>query len=128
MTEKTIKILYWVFTILFSALMLFTAIPDILNEPDAITFMNGLLQYPLYIIPFIAWAKVLGVIAIIIPMNGIFAERIKEWAYAGMAFDLVGATYSIIVISGINASELFMLLPIALGVCSYIFYHKKIKS
>jgi hypothetical protein len=46
---------------------------------------------PLYLIPFIGIAKVLGVIAILIPGF----PKLKEWAYAGLFFDLIGATYSI---------------------------------
>ncbi len=125
---KTTKVLYWIFTALFAALMLFTAIPDIMQVPDAITFMNGHLQYPIYIIPFISWAKVIGVIVILIPFGGNIGYRIKEWAYAGLAFDLIGAIYSIIAVDGLHASEAFMLIWVVMGCCSYIFYHKKIKS
>ena len=83
---KKTKILYWIITGLFSAFMLFSAIPDILVTPDAITFMNGL-GYPTYIIPFLGVAKLLGVIAILIPGF----PGIKEWAYAGLFFDLIAA-------------------------------------
>ena len=75
---KRIKIIYWTVTILFAAFMIFTAIPDILMAPDAVTFMNQL-GYPNYFIPFIGIAKVLGCIAILVPGF----PRIKEWAYAG---------------------------------------------
>jgi hypothetical protein len=67
---------------------------------------------------------VLGVIAILIP--GFL--RIKEWAYAGLFFDLIGATYSVISIGAPAANWLFMALPIALAICSYVFYHKKLRA
>src|SRR5215212_11317403 len=89
---KKTKILYWIFTSLFACMMLFSAIPDVLSNPLAVQGMHDGLGYPLYFIPFIGVAKVLGVIAILIPGF----PRIKEWAYAGLVFDLVGATYSII--------------------------------
>ena len=41
-------------------------------------------------ITFLDVAKILGVIAILIPGY----PRLKEWAYAGLAFDLIGATYA----------------------------------
>jgi hypothetical protein len=44
---KNTKLLYWVITILFSLFMLFSSIPDILNNPDAVKFMTHL-GYPLY--------------------------------------------------------------------------------
>ena len=53
---------------------------------------------------------------------------VKEWAYAGLFFDLIGATYSII-LSGGNAGQWgFMILPIALGALSYLYYKKKLNS
>ncbi|MBP9222195.1 MAG: DoxX family protein, partial [Chitinophagales bacterium] len=88
---KRTKILYWVFTGLFGAFMLFSAIPDLLTVPDAVKMVHDDLGYPVYIIPFLGLAKILGVIAIIIPGF----PRIKEWAYAGLAYDLIGATYSL---------------------------------
>src|SRR5882762_1506351 len=101
---KKTKILYWIITGLFSAFMLFSAIPDIMVVPDAITFMNHL-GYPIYIIPFLGVAKLLGVIAILIPGF----PRIKEWAYAGLFFDLIGATYSVIATDGLLLQESIML-------------------
>ena len=117
---KTTKILYWVFTGLFAFLMLGSAIPDVLSMPIAVEGMHKGLGYPLYFIPFIGIAKVLGVIAILIPGY----PRLKEWAYAGLIFDLVGATYSIFAAGQPVSSWVFMILPLTLAACSYIFYHK----
>jgi hypothetical protein len=120
---KKTKILYWIFTALFAFLMLSSAIPDVLSSPVAIKGMHEGLGYPLYFIPFIGVAKVLGVIAILFPGF----SRIKEWAYAGLFFDLAGATYSISSIGAPAANSLFMALPIALAICSYVFYRKKLR-
>lgn len=116
---KNTKILYWTFTILFGGFMLFSAIPDMLMVPEAVTFITQL-GYPKYIVPFLGVAKILGVLGIIIPGF----PRIREWAYAGLFIDLVGATYSNLCVAGFNPSMLFMLLPFTLGALSYIFYHK----
>jgi hypothetical protein len=119
---KKIKIIYWIFTSLFSFIMLGSAIPDILVQPIAVEGFREL-GYPAYLLPFIGIAKFLGVVAILVPGF----PRIKEWAYAGLIIDLTGATYSIIS-SGESASAWgFMALPLILGVGSYIFYHKKEK-
>ena len=121
---KKIKILYWIFTILFSGFMIFSAIPDALNSADAVQLMHDQLGYPLYIIPFIGVAKILGALVLFIPG---FA-RVKEWAYAGLMFDLIGAMYSLLYIGGGIAAGGFMSLIIFIGVLSYIFYHKKLKA
>jgi hypothetical protein len=120
---KKIKILYWIFTGLFAATMFMSAVPDIFSNPIAVKGMHGDLGYPLYFIPFIGIAKALGVIAILVPGY----PKIKEWAYAGLTFDLIGATYSIINSGQPFASFAFMIVPFALAFFSYTFYHKKLR-
>ena len=120
---KKIKIFYWIITGLFSAFMLFSAIPDTLSTSDAIKFMNQL-GYPNYIIPFLGIAKVLGVIAILSPGH----KRITEWAYAGLFFDLAGATYSVVESFGLQVSILFMILPIIFLFLSYYLWRKKMND
>src|SRR6478735_3810081 len=105
---KKITILYWIFTSLFAAMMLMSAIPDIFANPIAVKGMHGDLGYPLYFIPFIGIAKALGVIAIVVPGY----PRIKEWAYAGLTFDLIGAIYSVISVG--QEGWQFILLPLTL--------------
>lgn len=116
---KKTNILYWIFTSLFAVLMLGSAIPDILSDPIAVQGMHKELGYPLFFIPFIGVAKALGAAAILLPISA----RIKEWAYAGLVFDLIGATYSIIAIG--KPDWMFMILPLSLATASYVFYHKR---
>jgi len=121
---KKIKTLYWIFTILFGGFMIFSAIPDALNSADAVQLMHDQLGYPLYIIPFIGVAKILGALVLFIPG---FA-RVKEWAYAGLMFDLIGAMYSLLYIGGGIAAGGFMSLIILIGALSYIYHHKIMKA
>ena|SRR5579859_4384115 len=118
---KKTNILYWTFTALFAFMMGGSAIPDILSNPIAIQGMHVSLGYPLYFVPFIGLAKVLGVIAILVPGF----PKIKEWAYAGLFFDLLGATFSIIASGGNAGQSGSMIIPIALGALSYFFYQKR---
>ena len=119
---KKINTYYWIVTGLFSALMIFSSIPDILNTADALKFMSSL-GYPPYLTPFIGVAKVLGAIAILIPGY----PRIKEWAYAGLVFDLIGASYSVMSVSH-DPQGLFMLVFVGAAFASYFLYHKKLKA
>jgi hypothetical protein len=118
---KKTKTLYWVFTGLFAIMMFGSAIPDVFSYEIAVQGMHTDLGYPLYFIPFIGVAKVLGVAAILIPGY----PKIKEWAYAGLFFDLIGATYSIIANGGNAGQWGFMIMPVALGILSYFYYHKR---
>jgi hypothetical protein len=116
---KTTKILYWVFTILMIVLMLFSAIGSFMNNPQGAEFARHL-GYPMYIFKFLAVAKILGVIAILVPGN----PRLKEWAYAGFTFDLIGAVYS-----GLSVGDpITAWIPVFVGLVfifgSYITYHK----
>ena len=126
MKPTTINILYWIFTIIFSGLMIFSSIGGIGPTQQVIDMFHTGLGYPIYFIQFISWAKIVGAIAILIPgLNKV----IKEWAYAGLFFDLAGATFS-----GLAASPKFepailgMLMWIVPGILSYIFWKKKLKA
>lgn len=121
--KKTI-ILYWTFTGLFAAVMLLSAVPNVMMSPDSIALIHTKLGYPQYFIMFIGVAKILGVIGILIPGNPI----LKEWAYAGLFFDLVAASASAIAVEGFDPMHLFMLMFFVPGVLSYIYYHKKLKG
>jgi uncharacterized membrane protein YphA (DoxX/SURF4 family) len=116
---KSTKIIYWVTTILFAGFMIFSAIPDILMQSEAKQFMNHL-GYPDYFIPFIGVAKLLGSIAILIPGF----NKIKEWAYAGLTFDLIGAVYSNIMTDGFQAGILVLLPVFIVALVSYLYNQK----
>ncbi len=122
---KTIKILYWVFTILLVVLMLFSAFGTFVSSPESAKFATQF-GYPTYIFKFLAVAKILGVIAILVPGN----PRLKEWAYAGFTFDLLGAIYSFYSNGTFPVSQWAPMLIAGLIFVfgSYIFYHKKIKA
>lgn len=117
---KKTNLAYWVVTGLFAAFMLFSAIPDAMATKDAVDFITAL-GYPKYFVPFIGIAKILGVIGILVPGY----PRVREWAYAGLFFDLIGATYSGIAKGGFEAPILFMILPIGFLFWSYYLGHKK---
>lgn len=119
---KKTNIFYWVFNGLFAFLMLGSAIPDIMSHPVAIQGMHVELGYPVFFVPFIGVAKLLGVVAILVPGF----PRLKEWAYAGLFFDLIGATYSILAVG--KPDWMFMALPLALAIASYVFYQKRRKQ
>ena len=116
---KKLKIWYWVTTLIFAGFMIFSAIPDVMETKEAVDMITGL-GYPKFFVAFIGVAKLIGAIVILIP--GL--NRIKEWAYAGLFFDLFGATYSAIAVAGFHVSILFMVLPISFLFISYFLWHK----
>ena len=97
---------------------LFGIVPD---EGSIKVFAS--LGYPAYIIPFLSIAKILGLIAILIPKF----PRLKEWAYAGIVYDVIGAIYSQIALGNPFTHMLFPLLALAFVMGSYFLYHKKLQ-
>jgi DoxX-like protein len=79
----------WAVTGLMAALMLLPAVPDVLRIPGALAVFRHL-GYPPYLLVFLGTAKILGVGVVLAP--GVV--RLKEWAFAGLTFDLTGALYS----------------------------------
>jgi len=118
---KSTKIIYWIFTILLVALMGLGAIPNIMSTAQSAELFTHL-QYPLYIMPFIGMAKLLGSIVILIP--GL--NRLKEWAYAGFVIDLSGAMYSTIMVGDPFSGWVFFIFGLGIIAGSYIFHHKKL--
>jgi uncharacterized membrane protein len=118
---KKLNILYWIFTVLFALFMLMSGVTNAMVTEDSVALIVDTLGYPHYFVAFIGIAKIAGSIGVLVP--GI-PRWLKEWAYAGLFFDLIGATYSLIAAAGFDASTLGMLIPFVLGGLSYFFYHK----
>ncbi|MEW6469877.1 MAG: DoxX family protein [Bacteroidota bacterium] len=116
---KSIPIIYWTTTILFVGFMAFSGVFDILVTEEAVQFITHL-GYPVYFIPFLGVAKLLGSIAILIPSF----RRIKEWAYAGLFFDLIAAVYSNYMVDGFQPGALFMVPVFGMAIASYIYNRK----
>lgn len=121
---KKINIIYWISTALLCLVMGGGAITNIMNTPDVKTMLVGHLHYPEYFGPFIGTMKILGTIAILIPGF----PKIKEWAYAGFVFDLIGATYSDMASGGPIIDLAFMSIFFILVIVSYIYHHKRLQA
>ena len=83
-------IAYWVTTALVVFELALGGVWDVLRVPQ----VRGLIErlgYPLYFLVILGIWKLLGAIALIIPRF----PRLKEWAYAGVFFDLTGAVASL---------------------------------
>ena len=71
-----------------------------------------LLGYPMYFFAILGFWKVLGAIAILVPRF----PRLKEWAYAGIFFDLTGAAASCAAVGGYGAYGFHVIAPLVLTV------------
>ena len=76
------------------------------------------LGYPSYLLVFLGTAKMLGVAAVLVP--GL--PRIKEWAFAGLTFDVTGALYSHVSIGDPPDAWMPALVALVLVSGSYVAY------
>lgn len=83
---KTKLIGYWICTALVALSFLSGGAANLFRSPQAVGGMVRL-GYPLHFLTLLGIWKILGALAILAP--GL--ARLKEWAYAGMIFDLTGA-------------------------------------
>ena len=100
--------------------MLGSGIFNVMVSPESVQGFREL-GLPAYLIPFLGWAKVLGVVAILVPGY----PRLKEWAYAGLTFDLLGAAYCIYSIGKTPINWVPVLVFIGVGLGSHALYHKR---
>ena len=84
-THKQKTIAYWTVTALFCLQMSFTAYAQLRLPQVAQAFTH--LGFPAYFRVELSWAKFLGVVLLVAPVP----PRLKEWAYAGFAINLVSA-------------------------------------
>lgn len=94
------------------------AVLDLISHPDALKQIEHL-GYPAYFVPYIGLLKLLGVAAVLLPMVSL---RLREWAFAGLTFDVVSALYSAIANGDGPAEWVGPIIGIVLVVGSYILY------
>ncbi len=87
--ERTRAIVYWVATGLLVFELVLGGIWDVLRVPH-VRIVFERLGYPLYLLVILGVWKLLGSVALVIPRF----PRLKEWAYAGVVFNLTGALVS----------------------------------
>ena len=119
MKPKTIKILYWAVTILFSLAMLMSGILEVMQTEQSVEVIRHL-GYPAYVNTIIGVAKILGVIAI---LQWKF-RTVKEWAYAGFTIDFIGAGASMYFAGDEILTALSPVIFIAVMFISYFLWKK----
>ncbi|MET0413473.1 MAG: DoxX family protein [Polyangiaceae bacterium] len=112
---KTEKIGYWAATGLVAFAFAFGGVMDIARPPAVVAGLQAL-GYPAYFAVILGVWKVLGAAALLAPR----LPRLKEWAYAGMVFDLTGAAASHAAVGDPAAKVVVPLVLLALVVASYV--------
>jgi hypothetical protein len=80
--------IYWGSTAIFALAMLGSAMMNLTQNPQILEAYAHL-KLPANIALLIGTFKLLGAISLLVPKF----PKIKEWAYAGFCFNMLGATY-----------------------------------
>ncbi len=122
MKSRTVKVAYWIVTVLFALIMLLDGFAGALRVEggrEALAYLG----YPEYCLTILGFAKILGAISI---LQTVF-RTIKEWAFAGFTITFIGAFAShAFVGSGIG----LLILPIVMLAIMFVSYFlwRKIES
>lgn len=114
-----LSVAYWTATLLFAALMLMDGIAGLSMTDDGKQAM-AMLGYPAYIMSILGVAKVLGAVALVQTRF----VTLKEWAYAGFAFNFLGASASWFLVGQGPAFVGFPLVAFALLMGTYVLWKK----
>lgn len=121
---KKNRIIFWVATtviILWEGVMPLSAL---LFSPDQATVGTAPLGYPDYFAYALIICKVLGVLAISFPN---VPAKLREWAYAGLTFNLIFAFISHAYVDKNIGYMLMPLVVLAILAVSYV-YNNKIRA
>jgi uncharacterized membrane protein YphA (DoxX/SURF4 family) len=107
---KAKNIAYWTTTVLVAFFMSggVVQIAQFKANPHGVVPDLG---YPMYFFAIIGFWKVLGAIAILVPRF----PRLKEWAYAGIFFDLTGAAVSCAAVGVYGAYGFHVIAPLLIA-------------
>ena len=90
--DKKRKIIYWIATLWLALGMTSTGIVQLFKAKEGQGGVDMIIHlgYPVYLLTLLGIWKILGVVVVLIPKF----KLVKEWAYAGFFFVMIGAIFS----------------------------------
>jgi hypothetical protein len=116
MTTRTKSIVYWTMTILVAFPIGSGGIAQMAQyraDPHGVVPELG---YPMYFFAILGFWKFFGALTILVPRY----PRLKEWAYAGIFFDLTGAAASCAWVGVYGAYGFHVIAPLIITVFTVI--------
>ncbi|MBL7683985.1 MAG: DoxX family protein [Flavipsychrobacter sp.] len=113
---KRDKIIYWVSTGLVSIGFLLSSIMYLTSNPELMKSFSEI-GFPVFFVTILGISKLTGAIALVNP----WMPKLREWAYAGFTFTLIGAVWTHVATNTPFIAPLFFML--LLGI-SYFFSNR----
>lgn len=107
-------VVYWVLTACLATWLLLGGVTDIAGIPAVHEIMLTL-HYPDYMLLILGPCKLLAVLALLYPKT----RLLREWAYAGVTFDALGAFASHCAVHDTLPHSVAPLIMLAIAACSY---------
>jgi hypothetical protein len=118
---KKNKIIFWIATVVIILWEGVMPLATMLFAPQYVTAGTKPLGYPDYFAYALVICKVLGVIAISYPK---LPGKIREWAYAGLTFNLI---FAFISHACVDRNIMYMIMPlVVLGILLVSYRYNKI--
>lgn len=118
---RTTKIIFWISTVIVFIWEGIMPLSTLLFAPQYVNVGTKPLGYPDYFAVTLIIFKFAGALAILLPA---IPRRLKEWAYAGLTFNLVFAVISHAVV---DQNPGFILLPLVVMILLGLSYFTKDK-
>lgn len=122
MKFKRLSILYWLLTVLVAVIMGFAGVILLFRLDGSLKVLRHL-GYPVYFSTLIGITRLAGSAAILLPVP----KGLREWAYAGLTFDIMATIFSILS-SGLPVVSIVqpVIILIALEV-SYFCWRRRLR-
>lgn len=112
---QKLRTAYWLTTGLFCLMLGFSGTAHSLHLEPIASSMSAM-GYPPFLMTILGFFKLLGVVALLVPGMSI----LKEWAYAGFAFNLLGAAASHVFAGDEFSHTIRPVIVLAIGAASYL--------
>ncbi len=113
------KTIFWITTVIL--FLMEGVMPALTSQTELAREGIRHLGYPPYFGIALVVFKVTGALVLIIPQ---VSARIKEWAYAGFAFNFAFAAISHLAVDGFGFEVILPLVFLGILVGSYVSYHQ----
>lgn len=120
MTSRTQNLTYWISTVLVVVNFAFGGISSVFKAGSSLEIIRHL-GYPDYFAVMLGAAQFLGALAITVPVP----RLLREWAYAGLAFDGIAAIVSQLATGAPVAQTIFPIVALGLILASHATWRSR---
>jgi len=120
---RAARFAYWIPTVFVALNWTFGGLSSITHATSSMEVFHRL-GYPAYFATLLGTAQLCGVAAILAPVP----RTLREWAYAGLTFDVCSAFISLVAIGAPRAHLLFPVIALGCVLASHHGWRKRLRA